>query len=193
MSETYYKAGKIVRQSFLLLFALVFLEIIAGQFINTQFINTDDKILSLPALLMLIPVVNGVGGNIGSILGARLTSGLHVGYIEPKYNDKNLRKNILLALALGGSVFAIMGVIIYVITPILHLDVEFSLWKLLVIFIGSGLMQIIVLCCICVFSALIAYRKGLDPDNIVTPIVTTFGDFIGISSILAISLIVGIY
>ena len=188
MSETYYKAGKIVRQSFLLLLGLVFIEIIAG-----QFINTNKTILSIPALLMLIPVVNGVGGNIGSILGARLTSGLHVGYIEPKYNDKNLRKNILLALALGGSVFTIMGVIIYVITPILHLDVEFSLWKLLVIFIGSGLMQIIVLCSICVFSALITYRKGLDPDNFVTPIVTTFGDFIGISSILAISLIVGIY
>ncbi len=188
MSETYYKAGKIVRQSFLLLFALVFLEIIAG-----QFINTNSRILSLPALLMLIPVVNGVGGNIGSILGSRLTSGLHVGYIEPKYNDKNLRKNILLALALGGSVFAIMGVIIYVITPILHLDVEFSLWKLLIIFIGSGFMLIMTLCCICVFSALITYRKGLDPDNIVTPIVTTLGDFIGISSILAMSLIVGIF
>jgi len=187
VSDTFYRAGKILRQSLPLLVVMVLLEIIAGQFLNTN----EGRVL-IPSLLLLIPVVNGIGGNIGSILGARLTSGLHVGYIEPKYTDRNLRKNILLALTLGVSVFAIMGLIIYLIIPLLPIGRELELWKLLIIFIGSGLMLITVLSGICVFSALITYRRGLDPDNIVTPIVTTVGDFIGISSILAIGFIVGI-
>ena len=187
MSDTFYKAGKIIRQSLPLLMVMVLLEIIAG-----QLLNTNDKILAMSSVLMLIPVVNGLGGNIGSILGARLTSGLHVGYIEPKLKNKNLRKNILLALTLGGSVFTIMGLIIYLFIPILHLNADVSVWKLLIIFLGSGAMVIITLCCICVLTALYTYRRGLDPDNIVTPIVTTLGDFIGITSILTMVLVVGL-
>lgn len=187
MSETFYRAGKIVKHSLPLLIGMVVLEIIAGQFLNTN----EGRVL-IPSLLLLIPVVNGIGGNIGSILGARLTSGLHVGYIEPKFSDKNLRKNLLLAFSLGISVFTIMGLVIYLIIPILHLGIKLELWKLLIIFMGSGLMLITVLSGICVVSALITFRKGLDPDNIVTPIVTTVGDFIGISSILALSFIIGI-
>jgi len=187
VSGTFYTAGKIVKQSLPLLMLLVLLEIIAG-----QFLNTNEKILGMSAVLMLIPVVNGVGGNIGSILGARITSGLHVGYIEPRWNDRNLRKNLLLSLALGGSVFFIMGIILYVITPILQIETGISIWRILIIFLGSGLILIIVLCFICIVSAIYTYRKGLDPDNIVTPIVTTVGDFIGITSIMVMTILIGI-
>ncbi|MDP6156076.1 MAG: magnesium transporter [Candidatus Thermoplasmatota archaeon] len=187
MSGTFYTAGKIVRQSLPLLMLLVLLEIIAG-----QFLNTSEKILGMSSVLMLIPVVNGVGGNIGSILGARITSGLHVGYIEPKLKDRNLRKNLLLSLVLGGSVFLIMGIIIFVITRIMHFETDISIWRLLIIFLASGAILITVLCFICVASALYTYRKGLDPDNIVTPIVTSVGDFIGITSIMVMTLLIGI-
>lgn len=187
MSGTFYTAGKIVKQSLPLLMLLVLLEIIAG-----QFLNTSEKILGMSGVLMLIPVVNGVGGNIGSVLGARITSGLHVGYIEPKLKDGNLRKNLFLSLALGGSVFFIMGIIIFVMTKIFNVETNISIWRLLIIFLSSGTILIIVLCFICISSALYTYRKGLDPDNIVTPIVTTVGDFIGIASIMVMTVLIGL-
>jgi len=187
LSSTFYTAGKIVKQSLPLLLVLVLLEIIAG-----QFLNTNEKILGMSSVLMLIPVVNGVGGNIGSILGARITSGLHVGYIEPRLTDRNLRKNLLLSLTLGVSVFFIMGIILYLITPIVNIETDISIWRILIIFLGSGAILITVLCLICIASALYAYRKGLDPDNIVTPIVTSVGDFIGITSIMVLTILIGI-
>lgn len=192
MSETFYKAGRIVRQSLPLLVFLVFVEILAGQFLNPNDALPNKRIMLSAGLLMLIPALNGIGGNIGSVLAARLTSGLHVGSVEPSLKDKNIRKNVALAFALGVSVYSIMGLIIYGITRILDMKVRFSFGELFLIFMGSGMILITLLCIICVLSVIISYDKGVDPDNIVTPVVTTMGDFIGIVSILLMSLIVGL-
>ncbi len=184
MSDTFYKARNIIRQSLPLLIVLVILEIIAGQFLN------NETLLLSSGILMLIPVLNGIGGNLGSILAARLTSALHMGTIEASYKNKELRKNILLIFLLGISIFLLMGMIIFIITPMFEFSSELPIWKLAVIFLGSGLLLLTVLTTVCVFSVFISYKKGIDPDNVVIPIVTTIGDFIGIISIFTLYMII---
>lgn len=138
----------------------------------------------------MIPVLNGIGGNLASILGARLTSALHTGIIEPKLNNKELKLNVALIIALGFSVFSIIAIIIYLLGGVFDIDNTFALWKLLVIFIGAGGILIILLSAICVVSVLVSHKRGIDPDNVVIPIVTCLGDFIGIVSLMGMYYIV---
>ena len=41
-----------------------------------------------------------------------------------------------------------------------------------------------------VVSAFISFKRGIDPDNIVTPIITTSGDTIGITIIIVLALLI---
>ena len=72
-----YSWKTIVKHGLPLLTICILIEIFAGQILQSN----QQKLLFFPILLISIPVINGVGGNIGSILGARLASGLHLGTI----------------------------------------------------------------------------------------------------------------
>ena len=102
-----YSAPKIIKESIPLLTICIGVEVLIG-----QVLNTNQSIMTIPIILSLIPVINGVGGNIGSILGARLASGLHTGIISMNYNDKELRKNMSSAFILGVITFFILGILI---------------------------------------------------------------------------------
>ena len=58
---TVYSVRKIVRESFWLLSICILIEILAGQILNSQ-----EDLISIPILLAAVPVINGVGGNIGN-------------------------------------------------------------------------------------------------------------------------------
>jgi len=70
-----YSWKNIVKHSLPLLTVCIFIEIFAGQILQGK----QEMLVLFPVFLISIPVINGVGGNIGSVLGARLASGLHVG------------------------------------------------------------------------------------------------------------------
>ena len=92
-----YSWKRIMRNGIPILTICILIEIFAGQILQ----GNQEKLLLIPLILISIPVINGVGGNIGSILGARLASGLHMGYIELNIRDKNMHQNFLSSLFLG--------------------------------------------------------------------------------------------
>ena len=63
----------------------VCLEVFAGQLLQSG----QNMLLLFPVFFISVPVINSVGGNIGSILGARIASGLHVGSISIDISDKH--------------------------------------------------------------------------------------------------------
>jgi mgtE-like transporter len=179
-----YSAPKIIKESVPLLTILIGVEVLIG-----QVLNTNQGIMTIPIILALIPVINGVGGNIGSILGARLASGLHTGVITLNLKDKELRKNMMVSFLVGIITFFTLGIFSYVLIPLTGIKMSITLLRLMAIILGSGVLLILCLIGLSVISAIYSYKKGLDPDNSVTPIVTTSGDALGI---LCLFLMVGI-
>jgi mgtE-like transporter len=180
-----YSAPKIIKESIPLLTICIGVEVLIG-----QVLNTNQDIITIPIILALIPVINGVGGNIGSILGARLASGLHTGIIDLNLNDAELRKNVTSAFLLG---LIILGLLIYLIMPIIGIKVSvIGFGRLMLIVIGAGVLLILCLICLSVISAIYSFRKGIDPDNSVTPIVTTSGDVLGIICLFLMVVLIGI-
>ena len=153
------------------------IEIYVGYIIQGQ----EDLLLKqLPIFLISIPVINGVGGNIGSILGAHLASGLHIGSITLDPKDKIMHENVLTAILLGICTYSLLAIGIYLIAMITGITMGIDLGKFVSIFIGTGILLVCSISVISVFTAFYSFKKGVDPDDVVAPVVTTFGDSLGI-------------
>lgn len=183
-----YSWKKIVRNSVPLLTLSVLIEIFAGQFL----MENQDKLLLIPLFLISIPVINGVGGNIGSILGARLASGLHLGYIELNIRDKDMHNNFLYSLILGFITYAILAILIYYIAYFGNIQMSVGLMEFVSVVLGTGILLIFVISVISVFTAFMSFKKGLDPDDMVAPVVTTVGDTLGILFLFLLIGVVGV-
>jgi len=155
--------------------------ILAGFFLQVEV----ERFLTFPFLLSLIPPINDMGGNIGSMLGARLGSALHLGLIRPKIErqralDENMAESIgsgLLSFLIAGAALLVWGVVRGIVSPM----------KFFLTFVMAGaiLTPIVVVCT--VFITVVSYVKRLDPDNIVAPLITSIADVLGVLVLLLVS------
>ena len=180
-----YSAPKIIKESIPLLTILIGVEVLIG-----QVLNTNQSLISIPLILALVPVINGVGGNIGTILGSRLTSGLHTGMVTPDLKDANLRKDIQNSLIIASVTYLVLALIIGFLTPLFGIENIPSVLDLTMIILGAGILLVSILVIISIISAFYSFKKGIDPDNIVTPLVTTSGDILGIGCLLLLVVVV---
>jgi mgtE-like transporter len=183
-----YSWKSIVKHSILLLTIAVVIEIFAGQILQ----GNQTMLLTFPIFLMSIPVVNSVAGNIGSILGARLASGLHVGYINYTLKDKRMHQNVFTAFLIGLFTYVILAILIYFIASFGGIQVGIGLMEFVSIIVGVGVLLILVVCLGSVVTAFWSFKKGLDPDDMVAPVVTTLGDTMGIVFLFMLIGVVGI-
>jgi len=183
-----YSWKTIVKHGLPLLTICVLIEIFAGQILQSN----QQKLLFFPILLISIPVINGVGGNIGSILGARLASGLHLGTIKLTVKDKNMQKNFVTALFMGLVTYSILAILIYYIAYIGNIKMNVGLIEFVSIVLGTGILLILIISVVSVLTAFLSFKKGLDPDDVVAPVVTTVGDTLGIVFLFILIGVVGV-
>lgn len=168
----------IFKNSYHILLFTAFIGMVGGQMLN----SIETVLIELPILLFLLPVINGVGGNLGVVLGARISSGLHSGYIEMEFGDEEMNDNISVSLVIGGVVFALVSLAVASTSTVINLGVVS--FHLFTIIIGAGILLTVSVVFLTLILTSISYKKKLDPDDIVPPLVTTLGDFIGIISLL---------
>lgn len=171
-----YSWKKIVRYGLPLLTLCVLIELFAGQILQSG----QNTLLKIPIYLISIPVINGVGGNIGSILGARLASGLHVGYINLDIRDKKMHENFLTSLLMGIITYTVLAIIIYYIASFSRITMGIGLIEFVFVLLAVGALLICVVSVVSIFTAFLSFKRGKDPDDFVAPVVTTIGDTMGI-------------
>ena len=172
-----YNWKRIVRYGLPLLTLCVMIEIFVGNILQH---NQELLLQQLPIFLISIPVINSVGGNVGSILGAHLASGLHIGLIKLNPKDKYMNENVLTAIIMGFITYCFLAIGIYFIASFTHVTMHISLSGFFIIFLATGFFLICSLSAISVVTAFISYKQGIDPDDVVSPVVTTLGDTLGI-------------
>ncbi|PNX51371.1 MAG: hypothetical protein BV456_03405 [Thermoplasmata archaeon M8B2D] len=178
----------IVKHGLPLLFVAVIIEIFAGQILQGK----QELLVTLPIFLISVPVVNSVAGNIGSVLGARLASGLHVGYITHSLKDKEMHHNLLFSLLIGFLSYFILAILIYLVALFSKIAEDITLFEFVGIIVFTGFLLICVVAIISVFTAFISFKRGLDPDDMVAPVVTTVGDIMGILFLFIVITIFGV-
>jgi mgtE-like transporter len=151
-----------------------------------------DAFRQYPGLLLLLPAFLATRGNVYGAFGARLSSGLHQGLIEPDLSyDERLVNAVVASFVNGIGISVVIGLLSWGVLRALGRE-SARLVELVGITFVSGVLTSIVL----VFGLLLlvfgSYEFGLDPDNLIGPIVTTLGDVFGVVFLYAAVVIVGV-
>lgn len=176
----------ILRQSTPVLLLCSFLGCSAGAILN----SAVETLLTNPTLLTLLPLFSGESGSLISILGARLSSGLHSGLIEPSTKPEgNAVYNFGVCIVLSIIIFPFIGILAEGSSFILKTaGVGFD--KIMEISTISGLILVTVMAFLVYYISITSYRNNLDPDNIVIPISTSITDSISSLILISVSLII---
>lgn len=178
----------IVRTMFPILVVLSILEMGSGFVLETL----EETYLGNPTLLVLVPVMIGMGGNLGAILSSRLSTRLHLGLLEFDPRDVVLWTNVFAILALAGTIFSVLGFVAWVVGQLITRE-PLALTDLLLISIVSGMTLAVVVIVLSIAATYVSYTRGLDPDDTTIPVVTNLCDILGvvILSLVAIAVLDG--
>ncbi|WP_049985616.1 magnesium transporter [Halobellus rufus] len=143
------------------------------------------ELRAVPGLLVLVPALLATRGNVYGSLGARISTALHQGLVEPRIRggDERLQSAVAAALANGLLVSAFAAVAAFSILTVLG-DTVAPLSVLIATALVSGLLSGIALVGVVVTVVFAGYRRGRDPDTLVGPLVTTTGDLFGMLFLL---------
>ena len=133
-----------------------------------------------PWALALFPGILSVRGAIGGLFSGRLSTGLHLGTVRASYtkNTKNfylfLRAVVVLSFVSGiviGLVASMFGLFFWKATVVDFIGV-------LAVVIATMGLSILFIPPITTAVSVLSFRRGLDPDVIVYPIISTVSDII---------------
>ena len=183
MSDIYWSITRLLKAQIPLLIIIASVEIVAGIVLN----NISDEILSRPTLLLLVPAFLALGGNLGITYGSRLSTAIHLGLLE--FNIRNvIFKNNLLALSIASIVtFIILGIFVSLLSMAQGMAILFSNTILLTLIAGLILTSIIMPLALSV--AYMSYRRSIDPDDVIVPIITAIADIIGMLALFSIIIV----
>jgi len=171
---------KMIRETVTILILCALLDLLTGGTLE----GMKEKFSLLPGLLVMIPPLIDLRGNIGSALGSRLGSALHLGLVRPEFTMTEVLKiNIFSSLFLSVVASASIGVISWLICLFMNLS-GVSLCCLLFVAVFSGVLSGVMITFLTVFISIISFKRGWDPDNVTGPVITTVGDIITMLTIL---------
>lgn len=175
------------KESVPVLLVALLLGILAGQMLNLA-----SSIVIIPWVLFSIPLINGIGGNLGTVLGARLSSALHLGSITPRLEGEAMEDEVLTGLTLGIITYGSLAFVSMIVAPVLGVQMPINLVKLGLLVAFSGILLTFVVLAISMLSAVYSFRFGLDPDNAVAPLTASSGDIAGIMCVILVLQVVGV-
>ena len=170
----------IFRQSLPLLILCGIGEILAG----SVFGGMADVLEQLPGLIVLIPAIMGLKGNIDVTLGSRLGSAAHMGLITPdKIWNQETKQNIIASLGTGLLMAVIAGIFAYLTCQLFDLPCTLEIYEFVAIALLAGTAAGVILAFLTIGIIIMSFRRGLDPDNIIAPSLATVGDIITLGCI----------
>lgn len=171
--------SRVFRQIVLVLVTLALLGFVGGGFLE----GVKEKFANLPGLIVMVPPLIDLRGNIGSALGSRLGTALHLGLIKPRWEaSKVLKVNVVATLLLSILLSFAVGVFSYLVCHLANIEASLAFLVFAAVFTGAVSGAVIVFTTI--FVAVESYRRGWDPDNVTGPVMTTIGDLATILSLV---------
>ncbi len=170
MAET--RVLDILRESLPLLLLMAVIEILAGSFLGTM----EAHLEALPGLLALVPAVLAMRGNISTSMGSRLGTMTRFGLIpRDRWVVPAVTHSIVASLVLGVILAFAAAAIAHGLSLALGAQ-SAGLVPLAVIAISAGLVSGVVMGVVAIITMRVAFRRGLDLDNVAGPVLMTLSD-----------------
>ncbi|MBV0900262.1 magnesium transporter [Haloarcula salina] len=161
------------------------LSAVGGLFAGVVLGGMEAELRAVSGLLVLVPALLATRGNVYGSLGGRLGSALHQGLIEPtfSFDDERVNAAVAAALANGVLVSGVAAVMAVALLVALGRPVA-PLGTLVAIALLAGIVSGLLLTVAVVSVVFVGYRRGLNPDTLAGPVVTTTGDVVGVATML---------
>ncbi|WP_134671155.1 magnesium transporter [Halorussus marinus] len=159
---------------------------VGGLFAGLVLGGMRGELREVSGLLVLVPALLATRGNVYGAMGAKLSTALHQGLVEPKAipDDRRVYAAVSAAMLNGVAISVFAAGVAYAVLVALGRP-RASLVALAAIALVAGVLSGIALTVTVVAVAFAGYRRGLNPDTLVGPVVTTTGDVFGMAALLA--------
>jgi mgtE-like transporter len=160
--------------------------IVAGSTLGVM----KEVLRDFPGLIVVIPAIIALRGNISTAFGSRLGSMYHLGIIDADnmWNEE-LKQNIIGSLTLSFLVSIIVGVLAF-FTTVLFFKIHPDPFKLVLIVLIAGVISALILTVLTIIIIFLVFKRGYDPDNVTGPALSTFGDIVTMFCIFGSTIIV---
>ncbi|NMJ86507.1 MAG: hypothetical protein EX285_01460 [Thaumarchaeota archaeon] len=178
--EKYSSLSSIISQ----ILPILLLALVGSLLTGFLFLEMRNSLELLPGLLAMVPAVMDTRGGIYGAFGSRIATGLHLGIVEPRFViNRNVNKAITAALINSTVISIIIAVIAYGVLHVLGFE-TIPVWALVVISLLAGMISGLILIGVMIVITFRGFRRGIDPDNLVGPLVTVTGDLFSIFALL---------
>ncbi|NLM82469.1 MAG: magnesium transporter MgtE [Candidatus Methanoculleus thermohydrogenotrophicum] len=143
------------------------------------FLGSVHEVLKLiPGLMVLMPSIIDMRGNIAGVLASRLSSSMHLGEFTIDFQEGCvLGDNIRASFVVTVLIAFVLGIFAYIASRLSGLPVV-GITDPVLISVISGIISGLLVMGITLIIALASYHYGLDLDMIAAPTVTTSGDIV---------------
>ena len=153
---------------FIVMFSSVF-----GSINGVLLSNLGSLFASRPGLMTLYPALTNNLGNLGSIIGSQMTTSIALGYSRSFLEElKESGRSIIQVEVPAAFIHIVFGLIAY----LLSINRGANLFYLVSVALVCNLMSFIIVSVFALWSAHVSYERGLNPDNIVIPAITSVSD-----------------
>lgn len=165
---------KIFKESIIIVIISSFIGLISGTVLSFS----EDLLYTIPMMLLIIPALNSLIGDMSTVLVSRLTTHLYIGTIPPKIQkSKRLIEDfygLIITLLLSLVSLLVIG---YLVGIIIGISIVNPLLMIFIITITVVLIFFIMFFTL-FFGAIFLFKRGKDPNNFLIPFVTSLADFL---------------
>ena len=176
--------GKIVKETFPSEMVSIVGDIFAGIVLSILIVSFESFLI----LILVIPALLSLRGNLSGPFIARTSRDLIIG----EFNLKSWFENVLATYALALITALAIGILSICLNLFLIKLFIFHIGLLIVIPIISILLTLTVSIPCSTILNLFAFKRGLDPNNVVNPIMTAIDDFITVISFYLTIILLGV-
>ncbi len=173
----------IVLQALPTLMGAAMLGVVAGLILEMSS-GTIDR---FSGIFIPIPIFMALTGGIGSIVGSKFTTAHHLGTLTTTEGKIEVYLgNSVIIIVTGALISILVGILTILMSTLLSLSLpgQNPYLSTLLLCIITGVSCTILSVFIAIIVGQVAFKKGIDPDNVIMPLVSSFGDVFAIAVLL---------
>jgi mgtE-like transporter len=136
----------------------------------------------------IYPALINMVSNVGSVVGSTANTKLALGLLTPSFSSiKNHTKNITSAWVASFLIFTVLALISLAVNRVFSLS---SVLNFMVIIWLSNVIAVIGIALLSYGVSILTFKRGLDPDNFVIPVETSFATIVTSTALLLALLLI---
>ncbi len=146
----------------------------------------------IPGLIIIVPAIIDMRGNICSALGSRLGSAMHLGLLEGGLTSDVTLENFKGTISLSLFVSSLFPLFLLLISFFLPFTITIRILAVIaLISVATGVTSAVILIIVTFVIIWFAIKYNIDPDNISGPVLTTVGDIATLIVMIGYALLFG--